>query len=58
MRHLSLAPARRALAWRVAAAGTLTLGYLDLVGGGITLAPALLILAYLVLVPAALLTWP
>lgn len=57
MRHLSLAPARSALAWRAAAAVALTIGYADLARGGLTLAPILLVIAYFVLVPKALLTW-
>ena len=38
-----------------AAALTLLLGYVDLIRGGITLAPILLVLGYCVLVPIAIL---
>ena len=57
VRILSPAPARRARVLRTAAAAVLVLGYADLVRGGITLAPVALVLAYLVLVPAAILSW-
>ncbi|MDB4884205.1 MAG: hypothetical protein JWL95_2971 [Gemmatimonadetes bacterium] len=40
---------------RALAAAALVVGYLDLVRGGITLAPALLVAGYVVLVPLALL---
>ena len=40
---------------RAAAAVTLLLGYADLVGGGLTLGPVLIVASYLVLIPAALL---
>jgi hypothetical protein len=48
-------PALRALRWWAPAALALAAGYADLWRGGVTLAPALLALAYLVLVPAAVL---
>ena len=57
MRTLSLAPQRRALLLRTAAAAVLVLGYADLARGGITLAPVALVLGYAVLIPAAILTW-
>jgi hypothetical protein len=41
---------------RAAAALTLIGGYLDLVRGGITLAPLLLVAGYFVFVPMAILT--
>jgi hypothetical protein len=40
---------------RVIAPAALLLGYADLVRGGMTAGPVLLVLGYLVLVPAALL---
>lgn len=43
------------MALRVLAAGCLALGYAGLARGGTTLAPLLLVTAYLGLVPAALL---
>ena len=57
MRIFTLAPVRRAHVLRAAAAAALALGYIDLVRGGITAAPLLLVLGYAVLVPAAILTW-
>ena len=44
----------RALLWWGAAALSLLAGYVDLWRGGETLAPILLILGYVVLVPAAI----
>ncbi|HEX6250532.1 MAG TPA: hypothetical protein VFZ56_03770 [Gemmatimonadaceae bacterium] len=41
--------------WWSAAAAALLLGYADLARGGITLAPILLVLGYIVLVPIAIL---
>ena len=46
---------RRAHGVRAAAAAALILGYADLARGGITAAPLLLVLAYAVLVPIAIL---
>ncbi|MEO6525433.1 MAG: hypothetical protein ABIP93_02290 [Gemmatimonadaceae bacterium] len=40
---------------RALAAASLLVGYLDLVRGGVTLAPLLLVAGYVVLVPIALL---
>ncbi len=57
MRLFTLAPSRSALVLRTAAAAALALGYADLVRGGITLAPVLLVVAYVLLVPAVVLTW-
>ena len=57
MRNLTLAPVRRAHVLRGAAAAALAIGYIDLVRGGITLAPLLIVLGYAVLIPAAILTW-
>jgi hypothetical protein len=47
--------ARRPGLLRILAPATLALGYLDLVRGGLTAGPLLLVLAYGVLVPAMLL---
>jgi hypothetical protein len=55
VRLLTNAPARRALVLRAAAAAALSLGYIDLIRGGTTTSALLLVIAYLVLVPAALL---
>ncbi len=51
------APARRrtALVWWAVAAVSLLAGYADLVRGGETIAPILLIVGYCVLVPLAIL---
>ena len=57
MPNFSLVPKRRAQILRVAAAMALLLGYTDLARGGITVAPVLLVIGYVVLVPAAMLTW-
>ena len=46
---------RTALVWWAAAAISLLAGYADLVRGGETIAPILLVLAYCVLVPLAIL---
>lgn len=51
----STRPRSRALLWWALAAVTLILGYLDLIRGGQTIAPILLILGYCVLVPIAIL---
>lgn len=50
-------PARRrtTLIWWSLAAGSLLAGYADLVRGGETIAPILLVLGYCVLVPLAIL---
>lgn len=45
----------RALIWWGAALGTLLVGYIDLWRGGETIAPLLLVIGYLVLVPMAIL---
>ena len=50
-----LAVRRRVHEVRAVAALALLLGYVDLARGGITAAPILLVLAYLVLVPLAIL---
>lgn len=55
MRHFSLAPVRRAHVLRAGAAAALLIGYADLVRGGTILAPVLLVLGYLALLPAAIL---
>jgi hypothetical protein len=49
------AAARRAHGVRFAAAIALALGYADLVRGGITAAPVLLVAGYVLLVPLAIL---
>jgi hypothetical protein len=56
VRKSTLAPTRRALVLRVAAALALLLGYADLARGGLTGAPLLLVTSYVLLVPLALLT--
>lgn len=54
--HSSIAaPSRRAQLVRAAAAIALTLGYIDLARGGITVSALLLVVAYFALVPASLL---
>ena len=45
----------RSLLWWGLAAAALVLGYLDLIRGGQTIAPILLVLGYCVLVPIAIL---
>jgi hypothetical protein len=45
----------RAFAWWGAALGTLAVGYIDLWRGGETIAPLLLVIGYVVLVPIAIL---
>jgi hypothetical protein len=44
----------RAIAARVAAPTLIAIGYLDLVRGGVVLAPIALVIGYVVLVPLAL----
>ena len=56
MRLISRALARRAHLMRALAAVVLLLGYVDLVRGGLVVAPILLVTGYLLLVPLALLT--
>lgn len=48
-------PRSRALLYWGAAAASLLFGYLDLARGGETIAPVLLVLGYVVLVPLAIL---
>jgi len=48
-------PRRGAMLWWGLAALSLILGYADLIRGGITLAPILLVLGYCVLIPVAIL---
>ena len=57
MRTHPPAPARRALVLRAATAAALLLGYADLARGGITLAPLAIVLGYVILMPAVILTW-
>ena len=51
MRTSALAPGRRARALRLAAIFALLAGYSDLVRGGSTAGPVLLVIGYVVLVP-------
>jgi hypothetical protein len=51
----SFAPARRASFARAALLAALLVGYVDLARGGTVVAPLVLVAAYLVLVPLALL---
>ena len=51
----SRAPRWRMLRWWAPAVLALVLGYADLARGGVVLAPALLVLAYVVLIPTAVL---
>jgi hypothetical protein len=55
MRMLVLPAPRRSRVLRAAALALVALGYADLVRGGITAAPLLLVAGYLVLVPIAIL---
>jgi hypothetical protein len=55
VRSSLFAPVRRAHAVRAAAAVALFIGYADLARGGITFAPALIVIGYLVLLPASIL---
>ena len=57
MTSTELAPDRRALALRVLAGGILLAGWADLVAGGISAGPVLIVIGYAVLVPAVILTW-
>ena len=54
MRLSLLATGRRAGVLRAAAAVVLAAGYLDLILGGVTAAPVLLVAGYIVLVPIAI----
>ena len=55
MTEKSGSPRSRALLFWGAAAASLAIGYLDLARGGETVAPVLLVLGYVVLVPLAIL---
>ncbi len=57
VRQFLLVPARHAHLLRAVAAAALTIGYADLIRGGITIGPVLVVIAYAVLVPAVILTW-
>ncbi|MEO7455904.1 MAG: hypothetical protein ABIY52_06555 [Gemmatimonadaceae bacterium] len=57
MKTPELAPSRRALALRVLAGATLIAGWTDLVYGGISAGPLLIVAGYAVLVPGVILTW-
>ena len=57
MRSSSFAPVRLGRLMRTAAAAALLIGYVDLVVGGTTIAPTLLVVGYVILVPAAIVTW-
>ena len=55
MRIPVLAPPRRVRALRIVTLALLLLGYTDLLRGGLTAAPLLLVSSYLLLVPLAIL---
>ena len=55
MPRVNRAAGRRAIVARVAAAMLIAIGYLDLARGGVVVAPLLLVIGYVGLVPAALL---
>jgi hypothetical protein len=55
VRTSSHTPSRRALLLRVAAGVVLVGGYIDLVRGGLLIAPLLLVTGYVALVPLGLL---
>lgn len=55
MRTILPAPTRRARAVRAVTLVALSVGYLDLVRGGLTIAALVLVIGYLVLVPVVLL---
>ena len=57
MRDTLFAPGRRTSIVRALAAAALFLGWTDLARGGVTAAPVLIVLAYVVLVPLVILTW-
>ena len=57
MRVQLVALARLAPLARAAAAAALLIGYADLIRGGTIAAPLLLVLGYVLFVPAAILTW-
>ena len=57
MIHLPVSP-RRILLLRASAGVVLLAGYVDLAIGGLTLAPVLLVVGYVVLIPLALLAPP
>ncbi len=57
MRIFSLVPARHAHVLRAVAAVALAAGYADLIRGGMTAGPVLVVIGYAVLVPAVILTW-
>ena len=54
MSRITRVAGSRAIAARVAAPTLIAIGYLDLVRGGIVLAPLALVIGYVVLVPLAL----
>jgi hypothetical protein len=58
VRTFTLVPARHAQILRGVAAAALAAGYADLIRGGITVGPVLIVIGYAVLVPAVILTWP
>jgi hypothetical protein len=53
----TLAPSRQAHVVRAVAAAALAAGYADIIRGGITIGPVLVVIAYAVLLPAVILTW-
>lgn len=50
-----IAPGARSYAWWVLAGAVLAAGYADLLRGGITIGPILLVIGYCILVPIAIL---
>ena len=55
MAEAKIASRTRTFLWWGLAAGALVLGYADLVRGGVTVAPILLVIGYCILVPLAIL---
>ncbi len=55
MRRSPFAPPRRGAVARTLLTAALAVGYVDLIRGGIVLAPLALVVAYLLLVPVVLL---
>jgi hypothetical protein len=47
---------RRVLAWRTTAATVIVVGYLDLLRGGLVIAPLALVVGYVVLIPLSFLS--
>jgi hypothetical protein len=57
VRRISLAPVRPAHALRATASAVLLAGYWMLWRGDVSVSPVLLVIAYVALIPAAILTW-